>query len=130
VQPGSSFPHAFQGELSGRQEAYLSQPVVRSLRMRVEGADGIDLIAEKIDADWQVGPWREEIKDAAAAGNLAGFEHKRRRFVPVAGDPTQEILLGKSIADSQKPNRSLKHIWGHDDLHQPVRRGYQHRAWF
>jgi hypothetical protein len=130
AQLGAGFPDAFQGELSGRQEAYLAQPLVGSLRVRIEGADGIDLVAKKINADRQVSPRREEVKDAASAGNLAGFEHEGRRFVSVVGDPAQEILLGKPVPDSQKPNRSLKQIWRHDDLHQAVRRGYHDRTWF
>jgi hypothetical protein len=75
---------------------------VRSLRVRIERADGVDLIAKEIDSNRQFGSGREEVQDAAAAGNLARLQHKRSRFVPMAGDPPQKVLLGKAVADSQK----------------------------
>ncbi len=98
--------------------------------MRIERADGVDLVAEKVDANREVGPGWKEVENAASARNLAGLLNERRGFVSVVGDPSQELVLGQPVAHSEHPDRGSKHIRRHDDLHQPVRRGNQDRARF
>ena len=47
-----------------------------ALRVRVEAADGFDLVAEEVDADGTLHLGRVDVEDAAAQGDLAGhFDH-------------------------------------------------------
>ena len=50
----------------------------------------------------------ERGQNAASARDLSGLLNKRRGFVPVVGDPLQELILGQPVADSEHPDRRLE----------------------
>ena len=71
--------------MSGRSWAS-SSPALGALCFRVELADGFDLVAEELDAHGAVGFGRVDVKDAAAAGELAGHFDEVHLRVADAGE--------------------------------------------
>ena len=63
----------------GGVERRLGDRVERALRERREGADGLDLVAEELDAERLAPRRREDVDDAAADGELAALRRPARR---------------------------------------------------
>ena len=74
------------GSFGQRQQLGFIEAGLRALRFRVELADGVDLVAEKLDAHGPVGFRRVHIEDAAAAGELAGHFDQVHLRVADAGE--------------------------------------------
>jgi hypothetical protein len=62
-----------QGHLPGRQQADFRHLVEGALGIRVEGADGFDLVVEQVDAEGERGPHGIQVDDAAAHREFAGL---------------------------------------------------------
>ena len=60
------------GRFSERQQVSFVEAGLRALGFGIEFADGLDFVAEELDADGTVGFGRVDVEDAAAAGELAG----------------------------------------------------------
>ncbi len=73
-------------ELARRQEAHVRHRVQRALRVDVEGADRLDVVAEQIDAVGQRAAHREEIDQPAAHAELAWRDHLRDVLVTGEGE--------------------------------------------
>ena len=73
------------GRFSKRQKLRLVQAGLRALRLRIELADGIDFVAEKLDADGPIGFGRVDIENSAAARELARHFHQVHLRVAHAG---------------------------------------------
>ncbi|MNK79247.1 hypothetical protein D3C87_989100 [compost metagenome] len=73
LDPGSGVLPALGGEdqLAGGPEPQLGQRFLGALGARVEEADGVDLVAEEFEAGGAVALGREDVEDAAAAGEFA-----------------------------------------------------------
>src|SRR6185437_13964842 len=61
--------------LARRQEAHALERIERALRFRIEAADGLDLLIEKIDAQRRRCAHGEDIEERAAHGELSGARH-------------------------------------------------------
>jgi hypothetical protein len=70
-------------EFAAREQAHLGHGVEAALRVRVEGADGVDLVVEQVDAVRHGRAHRKQIDQAAAHGVLARRDD--RAHVGVAG---------------------------------------------
>ena len=57
---------------SERQQLRFVEAGLRALRFRIEFADGLDLVAEELDAHGPVGLGRIDVEDSAATRELAG----------------------------------------------------------
>ena len=96
-------------ELRGRQEHHALDLAGRALVGRVERPERVDLVAEELDPDRQLGRRREDVDDAAAPGELApprDLEHRRvaeleqlaeQRALPDAGPDPQLPRLGGEV---------------------------------
>ena len=75
-----------EGRLGERRELRFIEARLRALRLGVELADGLDLVAEELDAHGAVGLGRVDVEDAAAAGELAGHFDEVHLRVAHAGE--------------------------------------------
>ncbi len=62
----------------------------RPLGFRIEGADGLELRAEEIEAKWRFLPCREQIDQPAAHGELPRLAYRRHAKVAIVGGPGDE----------------------------------------
>ena len=69
------------GSLRKGQQHSLIRRRRRALRGRIEFAEGLNFIAEKLDAKWPVSFGRVNIKNAAAKGVFAGHLNHVSRVV-------------------------------------------------
>ena len=95
-QAASSLPWSLFGRRDGpfgeRQERGADDGRDRTLRARVEFADGFDGVAEKFDADGTLRFGREDVDDAAADGELAGELDHFGAGVADGAEMEQEIV--------------------------------------
>ncbi len=61
-------------ELAARQQAHLGHRVQAALAVRIEGADGVDLVVEQVHPQRHAGAHREQIDQAAAHRVFAGAD--------------------------------------------------------
>ena len=104
---------ARQRVLVGRQQLDALDPIGAALGVRVEGAQGVDLVVEQVDAQRGLHPHGEEIDDGAAQGVLAGLED--RLYCPVAGT-RERVAEGLAV-------QALAHLQGHHPPGDVVHRG-------
>ena len=71
---------------SQRQKLRFVETGLRTLRLGIELADGLDLVAEELDAHGAIGFGRIDVENAAAAGELAGHLHQIHLRVADAGE--------------------------------------------
>ena len=79
-----------------------SRPRLRALRLRIELADGLDLVAEELDAHGPVGLGRIDIENAAAPRELAGHLHQVHLRVAHAGQVRGEHFDVDLFAAAQR----------------------------
>ena len=73
-----------------RQKLRFVEARLRALRFGVELADGVDLVAEELDAHRAIGLGRVDVEDAAAARELAGHFDQVHLRVADAGQVAGE----------------------------------------
>ncbi len=78
------------GRFGERQKLGFVEAGLRTLRFRIEFADGIDLVAEEFDTHGAIGFGRVDIEDASAAGELAGHLDQVHLGVAHAGEVAGE----------------------------------------
>jgi hypothetical protein len=96
-------------ELAAGQEPDLGHRVEASLRVRIEGADRVDLVAEQVDAVRHRRAHREQVDQAAAHGVLAGRDDLAH--VGVAGE--RELRLQRRLVEAL-PGREVERVAGHE----------------
>ena len=69
-----------------RQQLRFVEARLRALRLRIELADGLDFVAEELDAHGAVGFGRIDVENAAAARELAGHLDEVHLRVADAGE--------------------------------------------
>jgi hypothetical protein len=79
-------------ELARRQEDDLVDSVDRPLVGRIESTEGVDLVAEELDADRQRARRWKGVEDAATAGELAMTGHLEDRHVATVEELTREPI--------------------------------------
>ncbi|XQU67721.1 hypothetical protein OJJOAM_000452 [Cupriavidus sp. H18C1] len=82
-------------EFAAGQQAHLLDRIEAALRVRIEGADGLDLVAEQVDPVRQRRAHREQVDQAAAHAVFAGPHH--RADVLVAGQ--RELRLQRGLVE-------------------------------
>ncbi len=82
-------------KLAAGQQAHFLDRVQAALRVRVERANGFDLVAEQVDPVGQRGAHREQVDQAAAHAVFAGPHH--RADVLVAGQ--RELRLQRGLVE-------------------------------
>ena len=76
--------------LAGRADDRLVESLDGALRLRVEAADRLDLVAEQLDAQRQRLGGREDVEDAAAPRRLAGSLDERAERVTGLDEPQRQ----------------------------------------
>ena len=80
--------------LAGRADHRLVEALDRALRLRVEAADRLHLVAEQLDAQRQRGGRREDVEDAAAPRRLARPLDERSERVAGLDEPERQRVEG------------------------------------
>ncbi len=88
--------------LGERQQLGFVQAGLRALGFRIETADGVDFVAEELDAHGAVGFGRVDIEDAAAARELARHLHEVHLRVADAGQVRGQDLHVDLFAAPQR----------------------------
>ncbi len=111
----------------GGQQFHARDPVLATLGVGVEVAQGVDLVVEQVDTQRRLGAHREEVDQRAAQGVFAGFID--RLHGPVAG-PRQGVakaLAVEGLAGFQRHHAPGDVVDRWQALHQGVH-GRQHDA--
>ena len=95
-----------QRHFADRLDRYFLELVARALGGRVEGADGIQLVTEEIQAHRVLHPGREDVEDAAAYGELARFHHGLRAQETLADQEPGQFLGVDALAEAQEARRA------------------------
>ncbi len=118
-------------------DARLRHPAHRALRLRVELADRVDLVAEELDADGVVAGEGVDVEDAAAQRELARQRDELDGLEPLLDEPLHQRLRPDLIADAHR-QRFLRHRLRrgdelrdrrharHDDAVEPLFEPLQH----
>ena len=85
--------------LPGRADVYGLRLLNRALRVGVEAADRLDLIAEQLDAHGRGLGGREHVDEPAAPRRLARLLDERADLVPRADEAHRKLLEGDPVAD-------------------------------
>ena len=82
----------------GWQQAYGGNGLTGALAVGIEGADGIDLIIEEVDAIGLFRTHRKEIQSGAAGGEFAMLEHLLDRIVTGLLQPAAQAVQIQLVA--------------------------------
>ncbi len=112
--------------LRDRHELDRIEPPGRALGHRIEGADGLEHVAEQVETDRLLRARRKDVDHPAADGELAAFADGRGALVAVDGQVALEtskvdFLPGLGCIAGLAQDRPRRHA-----LHQGVRRGDKH----
>jgi hypothetical protein len=111
----------------GRSDASLLELLGRALGARVEGADGVDLVAPQLDA-YRVATRREHVQDAPASTEQAGLVDDRRRLEAQAQPLGRQLGGRQAVATADGAVRGAERL----GLDQQVRGGAHrgdHQGW-
>ena len=111
------------GHFGGRGDDQLRSRAQRALRVGIEGAHGLDLIAKEVNAHRQPGSGRKYVHDAAAVGKLARPFHERRRFVSQADEASGQGVEVGDGAGREGEVVALEFVHRHEAAHQGPCRG-------
>ena len=100
-------------ELRRREQHHALDLAGRALVGRVEGAQRVDLVAERLDPDRQLRRRREDVDDAAAARELAAARDLEDRRVAELEQRGQQAALADPSADPELQRR-LGQVVGRD----------------
>ena len=114
--------------LAGRADQGLLDALHRSLRRRVERAQAVDLVAEKLDAHRPADVGRPDVHDAAPPAELPRRLDHRRALV-AESDPTQQHSVQvEGLALAHRPEGQAHLAHGQSHLHQAARRCHGYRS--
>ena len=114
-------------ELGDRHQIECAQLVGRALRLRIEGADRFQRVAEEIEPHRLIHPGRKEIENAAAHRVLAGLAHRRGAHETVELEPAHDVVHAQDVARTGRQRLRRKQLLGRHALQHCVDRGQQHR---
>ena len=109
------------GRFGQRQKLGFVEAGLRALRLGVELADGLDLVAEELDAHGAVRFGRVDIEDSAAAGELAGHLDQVHLRVADAGQMRGEDFDVDLFAAAQRDGEAGVVVATQRDGAQPLR---------
>ena len=115
-------------EFRHRHEIERAQVVLRALRLRIEGADGLDLVAEKVEPHRLAHARREQIEDAAADRIIAGLAHGRGAGIAIQFEPARDPLHRQHIAGRGRQRLPHHHGARGHALQDRVDGGQHHRG--
>ena len=87
--------------LAGGADTYRVDAFDGPLRLGVEASDGLDLVAEELDAHRRRLGGREDVDEAAAPGGLPRPLDERADVVPRVDEARREVLDGDAVADGE-----------------------------
>src|SRR5207245_3898883 len=93
---------ALERELAGREDGERLERRLRALGHRVECAEGLDVVAEELDARRLLGGGRVHVDDPAAPRERAGLAHLAHRVVAEVEEPGRRLLPAQTIADAER----------------------------
>jgi hypothetical protein len=88
-------------KLRGREQRDAVQRPDGALVRRVEGAQGVDLVAEELDPDRERGRRREDVDDAASTGELAAAGDLGDGRVAEVEQVAQQLVQAEPALDLQ-----------------------------
>ncbi len=94
----------------------------RALRVGVEGADRLDLVAEELDADGVARVGREDVEDPAAEAELPRDLDHLDPVHPLADQPARQVLHLDRVAHPDRPGRLRQRLGGRDRLQERLDR--------
>jgi hypothetical protein len=115
------------GGFEVRDDARLGQPAHRALRLRVEFADGVDLVPEELDADGVVARERVHVEDPATERDLAGQFDELDGFEPLLDEPRHEGFRRLLVADAHGEGFLLHRLGRGDELGDGVHTRHDER---
>ena len=97
-------PDRIGGELEfrHRHEIERAQVVLRALGLRIEGADGLNLVAEEIEPHRLGHAGREQVEDAPAHGIVAGLAHGGGADIAIQFEPARDPLHRQHVAGRRR----------------------------
>ena len=102
-----------QQELGRRQQDGLLDGPHGSLVGGIECAEGVDLVTEELDPDGERGRRREDVDDAAAAGELATTRHLSGGRIAEIQELAEQLVLAEATVDDELTRRP-REIVGRD----------------
>src|SRR6185437_3882127 len=111
--------------LARGQQAHALERVERALRVRIEAADRLDLLIEKIDAQRRRAAHREDIEERAAHRELAGARDLTDARISGIRQSLAEGLELERLAARELERAALHVLLRRQPLHQRVRRDDQ-----
>ena len=87
-----------QPRFAHRHEIERAQLRGRALRLRIEGADRFERVAEEVEPDRRRRARRIEVENAAARGVVADVAHRAGARVAVRLEPAREVLHPHAVA--------------------------------
>ena len=119
-------PFGVEGHFAGRQHAHRLDALCGALRVRIEGAQGLDAVVEQVDAQRGAGAHGEDVHQGAAHGILAALPDGAH--VLVAGTVQARALFvdGEALAGAQGERVCIHEGSGREPLHERANRGDEH----
>ena len=105
-------------ELAGRQERRPARRPDACAGPWVEEPERVDLVAEELDPDGELGAGREDVDEAAAAGDLAAAGHLGARARSRARGAPEERVLEQPVAGPERARRGRQVVAGERRLEQ------------
>ncbi len=110
-------------DLADRPQDRLALAAGRALGQRVEGADALERVAEKIEPQRLSRPGRVEIDDAAAHRELAGLAHGVGADIAVVAEKALQPVEADPSGRPQGQHPAVEQPARRHPLHQRVDRG-------
>ena len=116
------------GKFPGGQQADALDRLAGALALGIEGADGVHLVVEEVDAIRAAAAHGEEIQQGATGGELAVFQHLLHRHIARLGQPSPQLLQVEALAAGHHQAVFVEIGLGRRAQHQGGDGHYQHAA--
>ena len=119
---------AFQRHFAAGQQLHRRVFFQRTLRLRIECADGVDFVVEQFDAIRLVRTHRIDVEQTAAHREIAGVEHLRHVAITGAFETTFFRVHVQPLADAHIETAADDVRQRCQPLHQRLHRHHHHAA--
>ncbi|MNS01600.1 hypothetical protein D3C72_328850 [compost metagenome] len=116
------------GKFPGGQQAHRLDRLAGALALGIEGADGVHLVIEEVDAIGAAAAHGEEIQQGAAGGELAVLQHLLHRHIARLGQTPPQLLQVEALAAGHHQAVFVEIGLGRRAQHQGGDGHYQHAA--
>ena len=111
----------------GGNEIKGGHPPLGALRERIEGAQGVDLIAEQLDPQGQRLIGRKDVENAPPAAEGTRLLDGAAMAIAGVQPRLQQVVEDNPLADTQRPQLSPQGGWRDRLLHQGAGRSHHQR---